>query len=86
MGESFHLRGLKLIRSSTPLSPNEFGVLEYLINCAERGQYWDRLYRIAALEDVPFIIQNIVAKARMAGLEPHLEKLKEEVDAEASVI
>lgn len=84
MEESFQLRGLKLIRENVPLSPHEFSVLQYLITAAENKEYWDRLYRLD--ENCRIIVRNIAARARMAGVQPLLEGLKEEMDAEAAYV
>lgn len=84
MGDSFHLRGLKLIRARVPLEFYEFELLQYLIKCAESGIYWDQLYRLD--EYRRSLIWRIVTKCRDLGLEAELEKLKEEINDKEPVL
>jgi hypothetical protein len=86
MEESFCLRGLKLIRSKVVLDYAEFQLLEYLIERAEQGTYWDSLSRARAHEDIDLMLQNIIVKTRWAGLEEELKRLKEDTDVEEPVI
>lgn len=84
MGSNFPLRGLKLIRSKVVLDYAEFQLLEYLIERAEQGNYWDSLSRALAHEHVEPMLQNIIVKSRWSGLEEELKRLKEDVEEPAA--
>jgi hypothetical protein len=86
MEESFCLRGLKVIRAKVALDYAEFQLLEYLIERAEQGTYWDSLSRARAHDHIDPMLQNIIVKTRWAGLEEELKRLKEETDVEEPVI
>lgn len=76
MADSFQLKGLKLIRSHVPLPPLEFDLLQYLIGCAEHRCFWDAMGRLKP--DHRHLVMNIIARSRVAGIEPLLNKLKDE--------
>lgn len=79
MVSRFHIEAFQLIRSNVMLSPEEFAVLNVLLNAAEKGTYWDTLSRLRAVHDeVDLIITNIAGKAKFAGLKEQLEKLRDD--------
>lgn len=85
MVSRFHVEALKLIRSHVMLLPDEFAILQVLLNAAESGSYWDTLSRLRAIhEGVDDVLTNIAGKAKFAGLAPELEKLRDDHGAEIS--
>ncbi len=79
MVSRFHVEALTLIRARVMLLPDEFAVLEVLLSAAERGSYWDTLSRLRSIhEGVDDVLTNIAGKAKFAGLQDELEKLRDD--------
>lgn len=78
MSGSFHIDSLKILLSHLKLMPQERNLLQALLGAAVMGNYWDELYRMAVRDpDLPFVLKNVVSKARAAGLTPAFQFLKE---------
>jgi hypothetical protein len=88
MGRSFHGEAVELLLARIPnLTQAETLVLKAFAAGAAGGLYWDTLRRLEAkLPDLPIILSNIKIRATAWGLASELERLKEQCNAEETVV
>jgi hypothetical protein len=88
MGGSFHGEAIALLLARTPnLTQIETLVLKALAAGAAGSLYGDTLRRLEAkLPDLPIILSNISHRAKAWGLASELELLKEQCNAEETVV
>jgi hypothetical protein len=88
MGRSFHGEAVAMLLARTPnLTQIETAVLQALAAGAAGSLYGDTLRRLEAkLPDLPTILSNIKFRATAWGLASELERLKEQCDADETVV
>jgi hypothetical protein len=88
MGRSFHGEAVALLLARTPnLTHVETAVLKAFAAGAAGELYWDTLRRLEAkLPDLSIILSNISYRAKVWGLASELERLKEQCNADETVV
>jgi len=88
MGLSFHGEAVALLLARTPnLTQVETAVLKAFAAGAAGSLYWDTLRRLEAkLPDLPIILSNIKIRATAWGLASELGQLKEQCNADETVV
>src|SRR5277367_1282559 len=88
MGRSFHGEAITLLLARVPnLTQIETAVLQALAAGAAGSLYGDTLRRLEAkLPDLSIILSNISYRAKAWGLASELERLKEQCNADETVV